>query len=119
MDASKLRKGQTVRLTFEGVVGHADFKAVSLKHPDGPLMPITWSDRLNPQIEILDEGYQDGDIGVWTRPGPWKRIPVVFRRFNGNGAEGWYGVADGELRPATKADTVELVLRADGTKVED
>ena len=55
MDASKLQKGQKVRITFEGVIALHDFKSVSFKHPDSYAMPLNWSDRLNPTIEIGGE----------------------------------------------------------------
>lgn len=125
MDASKLRKGQKVKITFEGIIALADYGSVSLKHPDGPSMPITWSDRLSPEIEILDPGYQDGDIGVYDYG---SRETVVYRGSrcaphpsNQILPEGWYSTRAGHFsRVAAPRDKhVTLLIRADGTMVED
>lgn len=118
MDASKLRKGQKVRLTFEGVIALHDFKSVSFKHPDSYAMPLNWSDRLNPTIEILDYGLKDGDVGIWTAPLSGRKRPVVFRRFPNKSSDGWYSLTADEFLAQAELNEVELVIRADGTKVD-
>lgn len=126
MDASRLRKGQTVKITFEGVVAVADYRSVSLKHPDGPSMPITWSDRLTPKIEIIEPVYQRGDVGVYESEGGTTHTVIYRPEENGLGARtgrsaGWYSAANAPYGLMAPPDSprVTLIIRADGTMVED
>lgn len=118
-----LRKGMRVRLTFEGEIV-SDVKAfgpmsVWLKpETTGPVRTVSWSKNHHPDIEILDPGFQDGDVGVWTGHSTGQKINVVFRQFNQNGSESWYNVRNGEFVCVARASGIERILHADGTLVE-
>lgn len=60
--------GDRVRVTFEGVFADMDHGSVSFRHPDGPRMSVTWSDRLTPQVEILLPEFKSGDVAEYQVP---------------------------------------------------
>lgn len=122
-----LRLGQEVEITFRGVVADADHGSVRFKHPDGLFLPITWSDRLTPKIEIIGPVYQRGDVGVYENHGG--AHTVVYRpeeTLHGLGSRtsrpaGWYSSANAPYGLLAPPDSprVTLIIRADGTMVEN
>ena len=122
--ARDFRKGMKVRVVFEGeVASDSDThtaRTIWLKpETTGEAAQVlSWSKNHDPDIEILDPGYEDGDVGVWTGCRKGTKVNVVFRRFNAHGSEGWYNVANGEFVTMPDSRVVKLVLRADGSLVE-
>lgn len=115
------RKGQTVRLVFEGVVTDTDLHNVRLRTSSGTAT-VGWGAGLYPKVEVLDEGFRAGDIGVYTYDNGPKETVVYRGADPENGVmEGWYrGYAPETPRLAVPHDKhVELYLRANGDPVEN
>lgn len=118
-DANKLRKGQRVTVSFTGVIGTADDGAINFRSEGGgQTMPVSWSPRLTPSIEVHDLGFRAGDLGIFTFTNGAK-CPVMFKSDPSVvKVPGWYGPTD--IRVAYAEDeAVQLVVRADGTVVDD
>lgn len=116
-DASKLRRGQRVSITFTGVVGTADDGAINFRpEGGGQTMPVSWSSRLTPSIEVHDPGFKPGDLGVATLKSGVK-CPVMFRAAKLT-TPGWYDQGN-SLIVFPEYQHVRLVARADGFVVDD
>lgn len=112
------RKGQTVKLTFEGVVQDTDLHMIRLRHESIPAgVTVSWGANARPEVEVTDQGFAKGDIGVYTSPRGG--VCTVAYQPRGEGlSDGWYGIVDTEYKANSYSDRVRPVLRHDGTLFE-
>jgi hypothetical protein len=116
--SKSLRKGSRVSITFTGTVAHSDTGSVSFRADNGGVsMPVSWSPRLDPEIEVLAGDPQVGDVGVFTLPDGRKTV-VMFRCPSSNDIPGWYDGL-GRWRACPGEAGVRPALLADGTSVEE
>lgn len=114
----EIRSGQRVRLTFEGLVVSAAHNGVSFFPESGStLQPVTWTTRITPQVEILDEGPGEGAVGVVAATSSAPAFTAVYRFASSKYPQtGWYNHT-GHWLAHHGSDYVRQVLHSDGTPV--
>ena len=119
------RKGSTVRLVFEGVVTGTDLHNVRLRTATGTAT-VGWGSGIRPEVEIVDEGLQDGDIGVYTYDNGVNETVIYHSQFKGESPfvdrpEGWYpaNIHNSSRLAAPMDRHVTLIVRANGDLVQD
>lgn len=120
---TSLRKGQKVSITFEGVVHDAAERSVTFEPQEGqPVIRsgVVWSASDKPVVHVLDHGYRNGDLAVFTSlncDGDGVCL-VVYRTADVEGkrsAEGWYRTTDNKFMAYPEYSSVRLLAHADGT----